>query len=148
MLRLFQDITNSHRVLTTALIRRTGSQLRVPCNCWAAIAKEEYHQVGLSWECSRSANMRRQQTLVSSVLHLAFRSILDNILQGKFFEMPKGSKPAPPQQSSLKEMWGGKAKKDKAKGDGKKDASRLQEDEDDKMNVNGVPFHVSHQGCR
>ncbi|THV04968.1 ATP-dependent DNA ligase [Dendrothele bispora CBS 962.96] len=25
---------------------------------------------------------------------------------GKFFEMPKSSKPAPPQQSSLKEMWG------------------------------------------
>ncbi|KAJ7293561.1 ATP-dependent DNA ligase [Mycena rebaudengoi] len=27
---------------------------------------------------------------------------------GKFFEMPKSVKPAPPQQSSLAEMWGGK----------------------------------------
>ncbi|KAH6917400.1 DNA ligase I [Coprinopsis sp. MPI-PUGE-AT-0042] len=27
---------------------------------------------------------------------------------GKFFDMPKGSKPPPPQQSSLKEMWGKK----------------------------------------
>ncbi|KAJ7244781.1 DNA ligase I [Mycena haematopus] len=27
---------------------------------------------------------------------------------GKFFEMPRSAKPAPPQQSSLAEMWGGK----------------------------------------
>ncbi|KAG1862265.1 ATP-dependent DNA ligase [Suillus subluteus] len=30
---------------------------------------------------------------------------------GKFFEMPKNSKPAPPQQSNLAEMWGGKKRK-------------------------------------
>ncbi|KAG2159844.1 ATP-dependent DNA ligase [Suillus bovinus] len=30
---------------------------------------------------------------------------------GKFFEMPKSSKAAPPQQSNLSEMWGGKKRK-------------------------------------
>ncbi|KAH7930943.1 hypothetical protein BV22DRAFT_18391 [Leucogyrophana mollusca] len=30
---------------------------------------------------------------------------------GKFFEMPRSAKPAPAQQSSLAEMWGGKKKR-------------------------------------
>lgn len=36
---------------------------------------------------------------------------ITNLSVGKFFEMPKGMKPAPPQQSSLKELWNGKGKK-------------------------------------
>ncbi|KAI0936388.1 hypothetical protein AcV5_004540 [Taiwanofungus camphoratus] len=44
-----------------------------------------------------SIRMGRQQTL------------------GKFFEMPSGVKAAPPQQSKLEEMWGGKRKKAAAK---------------------------------
>ncbi|KAG2061821.1 ATP-dependent DNA ligase [Suillus hirtellus] len=42
---------------------------------------------------ARTRFMGRQQTL------------------GKFFEMPKNSKSAPPQQSNLAEMWGGKKRK-------------------------------------
>ncbi|KAF7320353.1 DNA ligase [Mycena kentingensis (nom. inval.)] len=41
---------------------------------------------------------------------------------GKFFTMPKSAKPAPPQQSSLAEMWGKKRK------DAPKDASKLPDD--------------------
>ncbi|KAI0076086.1 DNA ligase I [Panus rudis PR-1116 ss-1] len=47
---------------------------------------------------------------------------------GKFFEMPKGTKPAPPQQSKLEEMWGGKKKgpsaDQKSKPQSKGDSSR------------------------
>ncbi|KAF8516379.1 DNA ligase I [Gautieria morchelliformis] len=54
--------------------------------------------------------------------------------------MPSGSKPAPPQQASLKEMWAGKGKKTKGteKEGGKEDASRTHENGlVDKKGANG-----------
>ena len=36
----------------------------------------------------------------------------DDLHTGKFFTKPSGSKAAPPQQSNLKEIWGGKRKRD------------------------------------
>ncbi len=53
--------------------------------------------------------MGRQQTLglfsynISEILHFSEHSQL-----GKFFDMPKSTKVAPPQQASLQEMWGKK----------------------------------------
>ncbi|KAG2150023.1 ATP-dependent DNA ligase [Suillus cothurnatus] len=40
---------------------------------------------------------------------------------GKFFEMPKNSKPTPPQQSNLAEMWGGKKRKPNTNEEGVKE---------------------------
>lgn len=56
----------------------------------------------------------RQQTLVRTLLlasgaHTPTRAFSST--QGKFFPMPPGAKPAPPQQASLSEFWNkGKAK--------------------------------------
>lgn len=55
--------------------------------------------------------------------------------------MPPSTKPAPPQQSSLMEMWAGKNKKvkGKEKEEPKEDASQIQKNgADDKMNIDGT----------
>ncbi|OBZ79184.1 DNA ligase 1 [Grifola frondosa] len=42
---------------------------------------------------------------------------------GKFFEMPKGAKPPPAQQSKLEEMWGGKRKREAIQSERKSEPS-------------------------
>jgi DNA ligase 1 len=55
-------------------------------------------------------------------------------LIGKYFEMPKGMKSAPPQQSNLQEMWGKKKTKAAPAAVAEKaEASLKQSDEDVKM---------------
>jgi hypothetical protein len=44
-----------------------------------------------------------------------------DLLSGAFFEMPKTAKPAPPQQASLKELWGKKRDKSTAAAPPKKE---------------------------
>jgi DNA ligase-1 len=51
--------------------------------------------------------MGRQQTLGNLCSSLG-QLVPTSLLSGKFFEMPKSVKPAPPQQSSLAELWGPK----------------------------------------
>ena len=55
--------------------------------------------------------MGRQQTLGETATFKFFLSAKINL--GKFFEMPKGIKTAPPQQASLNELWKGKGKQEK-----------------------------------
>src|SRR5258708_6471112 len=56
---------------------------------------------------------------------------IDLYIIGKFFEMPKGAKSAPPQQSSLLDMWN----KGKRKAVPKKEEEGNVKPEDDKMEV-------------
>ncbi|KAI6129177.1 DNA ligase I [Pisolithus croceorrhizus] len=46
---------------------------------------------------------------------------------GKFFEMPKGIKPAPPQQSSLSDMWGRAKPKESTSNDGDPKSKTVEE---------------------
>lgn len=74
----------------------------------------------------RASSMGRQRTLgLFPLISLPF--IANTINLGKFFEMPKSVKPAPPQQSSLAEMWGGKRKRTEG-ADTVKDKSLEKED--------------------
>jgi hypothetical protein len=54
--------------------------------------------------------MRRQQTLGTSQFTNAISLYLKRLRLAKFFAMPPGKK-APPQQSSLTELWASKPKK-------------------------------------
>ena len=47
--------------------------------------------------------------------------------------MPKGTKPAPPQQSTLGELWGGKKKRETNK----------EEVKEDKMEVDGIGARIT-----
>lgn len=55
--------------------------------------------------------MGRQQTLSKFYINCT-ASIDRNCRSGKFFDMPRGVKPAPLQQSSLKESWHANPKHD------------------------------------
>lgn len=56
--------------------------------------------------------------------------------------MPSGAKPAPPQQTSLKDLWANTGKKEKAKNE--EDASRpLKSTREDKMIVDGMLYLAS-----
>lgn len=57
---------------------------------------------------------------------------------GKFFEMPKGSKAAPPQQASLNELWTGKSKRTNVQGTAQ-DVDTRKSDIDVKNNGSEVP---------
>jgi hypothetical protein len=54
--------------------------------------------------------MGRQQTLSKSPTTISRPTSHSPTRTGKFFDMPKSMKAAPPQQASLKDMWNRKAK--------------------------------------
>ena len=61
---------------------------------------------------------------------------LTHILEGTYFEMPKGMKAAPPQQASLNELWNSKSKRTKPSSA----ARGANEEPDEKsMNESDVP---------
>ncbi|KAI6031846.1 hypothetical protein BKA83DRAFT_90832 [Pisolithus microcarpus] len=60
---------------------------------------------------------------------------------GKFFEMPKGIKPPPPQQSSLSEMWGRAKPKNPTSNEGDSKSKVTEEDEEESMLVHGDTLH-------
>lgn len=89
--------------------------------------------------------MGRQQTLGRSLIFLPHKRTKSYALivypLAKFFEMPKNAKPAPPQQSSLLEMWkGGKRKgtgapKEQTDGDTTKLNIKGKQKDEDAMDV-------------
>ena len=66
-------------------------------------------------------------------------------LLGKFFEMPKGLKAAPPQQASLNELWTGKSKRTNVQSTAQ-DVDTKKIDTDVKNNGSEVP--LSHPAVR
>ncbi|KAI6007429.1 DNA ligase I [Pisolithus albus] len=66
---------------------------------------------------------------------------------GKFFEMPKGIKPPPPQQSSLSDMWG-RAKPQKSTSNEGDSKSTVTEEDGESMLVHGDTLQGSHRGGR
>lgn len=67
-------------------------------------------------------------------------------IPGKFFEMPKGMKSAPPQQASLNELWKASAKKAK-KEEQLKDVTLVEEDVQMKDVDNVVKSRKSYCYC-
>jgi hypothetical protein len=55
--------------------------------------------------------MGRQHTLGIHIHLMLIRAEVVTRLAGKYFDMPKGIKSAPPQQSNLQDMWGKKKAK-------------------------------------
>lgn len=52
-----------------------------------------------------------RQTTLGQYTRLRFET-LSEVSSGKYIDVPKGMKPAPPQQSTLGEMWGKKKKRE------------------------------------
>ena len=64
--------------------------------------------------------MTKQQTLGEHMTTLYLSSDRKRCA-GKFFDMPKGTKPPPPQQSSLEQMWKPKQRREEKGKDEKRD---------------------------
>jgi DNA ligase-1 len=67
-------------------------------------------------------------------------------MSGKFFDMPKGMKTAPPQQSSLQDMWGKKKAKPAAAPKPEGDMAEAAEAEETMKQAGGPPAEAKSAG--